>query len=177
MRKNRISFVCQYCGKTFDVPLSETYRRKAGVKFCSMTCYQASRWGYTGKCHNCGKPSNTKFCTPKCQKDYWNKNGYDLQKKRRNWERKLEIIKSLGGKCVRCGIADIRVLDIHHISQETKKTPKKRVYNWTRRFIDWNNNSGNLEILCANCHRIHTWEQMNYGQTDEVASELLQSSS
>jgi len=172
MKKNRVSFNCEYCGKEFDVPFSETYRRKAGVKFCSTTCYHASRWGHTGTCANCGNPAETKFCSPDCQKDFWNKKGYELQKKRRNWERKLALIRELGGKCAGCGIEDIRVLDIHHIDQTTKVTPQKRSYNWTRRFADWEANTGNLEVLCANCHRVHTWEQMGYGQTDLVASVL-----
>lgn len=166
MKKNRIRFICQKCGKEFEVPYSETYRRKAGVKYCSMACYQAARWGYNGKCQNCGKPTNTKFCSNECQKEYWNKHGYELQKKNRYWERKIELIKSLGGKCVVCGNDDIRVLDIHHIDQSKKIVPKNRQYAWTRRFKDWEANRGNLEILCANCHRIHTWEQMGYGQSN-----------
>ena len=31
--------------------------------------------------------------------------------------------------------------------------------------IDYGEYKDNLELLCANCHRIHTWEQMGYRKT------------
>lgn len=159
--------ICKFCGKEFD---PRKQRRKSNAKYCNMACYHADRWGYTGNCHNCGKPAKTKYCTPECQKDYWNKNGYQLGAKGRYWKRKINLIKSLGGKCVICGNNDIRVLDIHHINSEKKKIPKDKMYNWTRRFRDWEANDGNLEILCANCHRIHTWNDRGFGdyQTEAI---------
>jgi len=86
-------------------------------------------------------------------------------KKSRNWERKLELIAALGGKCVKCGFDDYRALDINHINPENKVRPKDGSYNWTRRFKDWAANMDNIELLCANCHRLHTWEQRNFGPT------------
>ena len=44
---------------------------------------------------------------------------------------------------------------------------KKGEYTWSHRFKDWESNKSNLEILCSNCHRIHTWEQRNYGIASE----------
>ena len=158
-----MNIICEFCGKEFDP--GKRQRPGAKVKYCNLTCYHAHRWGYTGVCHNCGKKAKTKFCTPECQKDFWNKNGYDLKKKGRYWKRKISLLKELGGKCVRCGIDDIRVLDIHHIDPSKKVTPEKRVYNWTRRFKDWEANKGNLEILCSNCHRIQTWIERDFGET------------
>ena len=71
--------------------------------------------------------------------------------------------EKLGGKCVKCGINDIRVLDINHKDPTKKERPKDGKYNWTRRFKEWNKNIGNIELLCSNCHRIHTWKQRNFG--------------
>lgn len=164
MRKNRVEFICQHCHKKFDVPFSETYRRKAGVKYCSMACYHAARWERSGVCRNCGKPTKTRFCTPECQKEFWNKyENSSAPKQKRIWERKIELIKSLGGKCSHCGNDDLRVLDINHIDRSQKHTYKTGNYNWAHRLKDWEKNKENIEILCANCHRIHTWEQMGYG--------------
>jgi S-adenosylmethionine:tRNA-ribosyltransferase-isomerase (queuine synthetase) len=92
-----------------------------------------------------------------------NKNGYSLLTKKRVWARKIELIKRLGGKCVKCGITDIRVLDVNHKDPTKKERPKDRKYNWTRRFKEWNKNFSNIELLCSNCHRIHTWQQRNFG--------------
>jgi hypothetical protein len=78
------------------------------------------------------------------------------------WKTKLEIIKKLGGKCRQCGETDFRVLDINHIDRIKKNIPPKRSYSWEFRIKDWLNNMDNLELLCANCHRRHTWKQMEY---------------
>jgi len=79
-------------------------------------------------------------------------------------ERKNEIIKYLGGKCSKCGTKDIRVLEINHKDRSKKKRPPKLHYTMGNRLREWSKNIDNLELLCANCHRIHTWEQMGYGK-------------
>ena len=160
MKKTRLTQVCEHCSKSFEVKAYLV--RNGGGKYCSRACYQAHRWEQDGKCKHCGKKSVTRFCSPDCQKAYWNRNGYVLQKKRRLWERKLEIITELGGKCARCGNADLRVLDLHHIDPTKKVIPKNRQYTWLRRLADWKKNKGNLELICANCHRIHTWDQLGF---------------
>lgn len=73
-------------------------------------------------------------------------------------------MEKLGSKCVECGINDIRVLDIHHKDMSKKFIPAGRKFNWHRRLKDWKSDITNIELLCANCHRIHTWEQMQYGR-------------
>ena len=150
---------CKRCGKVF---ISDP-RFKA--EYCSMSCYHKTRWKSTGKCKTCGNAVKNKsvYCSDRCRKDYWNKNEYQLIKKNRNWERKEELIKRLGSKCVKCGISDIRILDINHKDPSKKERPKDRKYNWTRRFKEWNKNFSNIELLCANCHRILTWQQRNFG--------------
>jgi thymidine kinase len=76
----------------------------------------------------------------------------------------LEIIKQLGGKCNKCGINDIRVLDINHLDPTKKTKYKNKMQTTARRLKDWAKNIKHLELLCANCHRIHTWKQMKYGK-------------
>lgn len=144
---------CKQCKKEFI-----TYK---DGDYCSITCYHAKRWG-SGKCKVCGEPSKTRYCSDKCRNDYWNKNEYQLLKKKRFWERKLEVIKKLGGKCKICGLDDIRVLDINHIDRDKKD--KHKNYSWLKRLQNWEGDLDNIEILCANCHRKHTWEQMGYGK-------------
>ena len=137
--------------------------RKGTGHYCGQACYLAHRWAKDGKCVGCGEPCKTRFCTPECQKSYWDKSGYKVHKRRRNWERKLALVAGLGGKCAKCGFGDHRALDINHIDPTTKMRPKDGHYNWSRRFADWKANRGNIELLCANCHRLHTWEQRGFG--------------
>lgn len=147
---------CKKCGLNFETSQSRCI-------YCSRKCYYASRWG-TDKCKFCEKPiSGKRYCNKDCRDNYWNKNEYQLLKKKRLWERKKEIIEKLGSKCVKCGNSDIRCLDINHIDRTKKGRPKNKAYNMQFRLREWSKNINNLELLCANCHRIHTYKQMNYG--------------
>ena len=88
------------------------------------------------------------------------------------WERKRALMKELGGKCEDCGIEDERVLDIDHIDPEKKiKIPKHR-YTMSSRLVAWNREKNNLRILCANCHRIHTWKQRDFANLDVVKKNM-----
>lgn len=155
---------CKYCRKEFELTRKLTSCKNYKGIFCSLTCYHKFRWNTTGKCKNCGKRTNRPvYCSIKCRKDFWNKNDYKLNKRKRNWERKFIIVKKLGSKCVKCGITDIRVLDIHHKDITKKIRPKDKSYIWSRRLKDWEKNIDTLELLCANCHRIHTWKERGFG--------------
>ena len=156
-----INVLCQYCGKEFRVP--PYYLKHGRGKYCSKECYLKDRFG-TGTCQTCGKKSQFRFCSDECRQHYWNRNEYRLIKKSNYWDKKEKLIKELGGKCEKCGFDDFRALDIHHINGETKLMPPKRAYTWQRRLKDWNANKGNLLLLCANCHRLVTWEERNYGR-------------
>lgn len=128
-------------------------------KYCSRDCYWKGRWGEDKKCKNCGKLAKFRYCSKKCIKEYWDKNSYRCHKKHKMAQKKNEIIKTLGGKCVKCGNDDVRVLDIHHKNGKLKKRPPKLHYTMWNRLKEWEENMGNLELLCANCHRIHTWAE------------------
>ena len=165
--KTQVTKICEHCSKEFQI---HAYRVKNGTgKFCSQVCYLSARWGKNQPCKQCGTPSEYRFCGDRCRKDYWNKNGFAEHKHPRNWQRKLELIDALGGKCVSCGEANHRVLDIDHIDPSMKLRDKGRTSVWSYRFRDWKANAGNLRLLCANCHRIHTWEQMGYGIHSKAA--------
>jgi hypothetical protein len=124
----------------------------------------AARWGGSGACRQCGNACETQFCSPGCNKTFWNKNGAAIHKHPRNWARKMEIVKALGGKCVQCGFDDFRALDIDHLDRTKKVKKFKTGWTWGRRFRDWEANRDNLRLLCANCHRLHTWEQRGFGR-------------
>lgn len=153
---------CIHCGKEFK--FKKTTNEKYKGLYCGMVCYHNHRWGSKGVCRNCGKKTQQPiYCSANCRRDYWNKNDYKLNKKQRNWKRKFIIIEKLGSQCKKCGITDIRVLDIHHKDHTKKIRPKDKHYIWSRRLKDWESNINTIELLCANCHRIHTWKQRNFG--------------
>ena len=147
---------CKLCNKPFI-----TY--KVG-RFCSQKCYLLGRWGLA-KCQNCGKESKIRYCSDQCRKNYWNTHSYHIFKRKYYWVKKFQIIKELGGKCRKCGVEDYRMLDINHIDRKLKGIPKdkRKTYTWTFRIKEWRSNMKNLELLCANCHRLFTWKQMDYG--------------
>ena len=82
----------------------------------------------------------------------------------------MKLIEQLGSKCSKCGFNDCRAIDINHIDRTKKLIPMNRHFTWSNRLKDWEKDPSNLELLCANCHRIHTWGQMGYGivTTDDL---------
>jgi hypothetical protein len=161
MRTNRTTITCVGCGTQIEM---HSYRLRNGTgKYCGQACYLAHRWSRDKTCKNCGKACEIRYCSPECQKSYWNKHGGAIHKHPKNWKRKIDLLRSLGGKCSICGFDDVRALDIDHVDPATK-VKAKTGYSWGRRFKDWTANAGNLRILCANCHRLHTWEQRGYGR-------------
>jgi len=50
--------------------------------------------------------------------------------------RKYALTK-LGSKCIECGYSNVDALEVHHIDKDRT-----------------NNNLSNLEVLCANCHKL-----------------------
>ena len=138
--------------------------------FCSHECFIKYRWGRSsiGKCKFCGEKTETIFCSKKCRDNWWNKNTWTTYRKKKFWNEKIKLLKELGGKCIKCGINDIRVLDINHVDRGKKFKVKNRNYAFQTKLRDWKKNKGNLKIMCSNCHRIHTWEQLDYWRDMEI---------
>lgn len=71
-------------------------------------------------------------------------------------KRKIQYIKSLGGKCEKCGLqltdTNCSVFDFHHID------PKQKEFAWTKmRLLSDKKIKEELikcQLLCANCHRL-----------------------
>ena len=80
---------------------------------------------------------------------------------RRRKEARSYIVNSLGAKCRRCGITDIRILQIHHKNgggnQERRKYDKDGKTNDYRYLKQLGGKLDIIELLCANCHIIESW--------------------
>jgi hypothetical protein len=135
-----------------------------------MKCYLIHWWKINLYCKFCNKKlkdNKMRYCSNKCRQNYWNRNGYRLIKKKEYWNKKLNLFIKLGGKCHYCDNNDFRVLEIHHKNRNKKIIPSNKHYSWSNRFKEWNKNIHNLELVCANCHRIITFKQMKYGISEQ----------
>jgi predicted HNH restriction endonuclease len=80
---------------------------------------------------------------------------YNYSRRLRN---RLEVLSALGGKCVRCGIDDWRVLQIDHINGGGSQE-RKQVTSIDRYYRDMLLSPEKYQALCANCHQIKRYEE------------------
>jgi 5-methylcytosine-specific restriction endonuclease McrA len=78
--------------------------------------------------------------------------------RRRRAERRLKIIEFFGGQCQNCGFEDSRALQVHHKEglNGEKRLLSPELWSWIQRHQSEARRE--LELLCANCHAIHTYE-------------------
>lgn len=74
------------------------------------------------------------------------------------WRRlaRVKILNEMGGKCVQCGVADMRCLHIDHVNGGGTKH-KKIARTETQRYKAVRANPSDFQILCANCNTIKRW--------------------
>jgi|SRR3989338_1501912 len=144
---------CKVCGRGFLI--KEFHAGKGWGKYCSIKCHaKAQRNGKWVRCEHCSKriyrtprdfrKSHSKrfFCSVSCHCSWENKN-IRCGANSPNWIAGVSAYRDLmrrhkiSLKCRKCGIADKRVLTVHH------KDGNRR-----------NNDIDNLEWLCRNCHAI-----------------------
>ncbi len=98
--------------------------------------------------------------TPGDQAYRGNHRDYYRKASKRNYARlKQGAVLALGGKCCRCGCDDIRCLEIDHIIpvRGDRSIYGVKLY----RSIVTGDSTENLQVLCANCHAIKTYEDGN----------------
>ena len=96
-------------------------------------------------------------------KNYILKNKEKLKRKSKSYllNKRKELVKKLGGKCVKCGIGDIRVLQVDHINGGGNKerisfTPTQR------RNMIMKDDGSKYQLLCANCNWIKGYEKNEF---------------
>ncbi len=130
---------CIVCSKPIYRRPAETMR---GRVFCSQTCYGAANRKET-PCIVCGIPIQAHLNKKTCSRACANKNrtgirykiGSPRDKVKDERALKLRLMASRGTVCERCGYNKKEILNVHH---------KDRNHG--------NNDMGNLELLCPNCH-------------------------
>ena len=80
-------------------------------------------------------------------------------------EARLEVVRLLGGVCVKCGFDDTRALQIDHVNggggQERRKVSNQKMY--TLILEEVKQGSSKYQILCANCNWIKRHEKGEHG--------------
>jgi hypothetical protein len=69
----------------------------------------------------------------------------------------LRIIKSLGGRCRKCGCNDVRVLQVNHIGGGGIKELRTRISKMRGEIL--RGERKDLDILCSNCNIIYEFER------------------
>jgi predicted nucleic acid-binding Zn ribbon protein len=104
-------------------------------------------------CIVCGKPligKQTKFCSPICKNR--DLQSYEAQK-RRGLVRKLDLVKTTGGRCTICGYSkNLAALVFHHTdSTDTDfKLDMRSLSN--RKLVSVLREIDKCILVCANCH-------------------------
>ena len=89
---------------------------------------------------------------------------YGKQAKERTLRRwldgRLVVLGKLGGKCIKCGNNDYRVLQIDHINSDGYKERKTTGHNNSYYVVKaiLNGEKKKYQLLCANCNWIKRWE-------------------
>lgn len=77
------------------------------------------------------------------------------------WRIRLRVIEKLGGKCVGCGVADPRILNVNHKNGEGRKELVTHRSNVTfyRRILDGERPTADLDLRCCNCNILYEYER------------------
>lgn len=132
---------CIICGKLIYKRRGEIERNQGRV-FCSTTCYGIS-CRKEKPCFICGKPilsgANKKTCSRGCSNKLRIGIKYKQNRPRdkvKSYQAlKIRLLNARGKMCERCGYEKYEILQVHHKDKNHA-----------------NNNLGNLELICPNCH-------------------------
>lgn len=106
-----------------------------------------------GKCSLCGIDCNTKGGCGMCAKHYRSIRVKII---------KEVIVDYFGGKCARCGDKFPNVcFDLHHIDPLCKELSVASMLNKSS-IASIADEAKKCELICANCHRIHHFQNQNY---------------
>lgn len=114
--------------------------------------------------HNSTRYAKNRESTLKAHKIWATRNKLKLRAYQHQWHLdtynalKIQVFTKYGGKCMRCGIDDIRVLCVDHVNGGGyRELSKKRGSGYYR--IVLADTTGKYQILCHNCNWIKRFER------------------
>jgi len=158
---------CKKCGveaktendlKTFAIGTKNKFgRRNICKKCCSKEAqiYRKKRWESKGLCRSCGKKSD-RIGKPYCSScvDRLNK-----LTQFRHWKLRLQAIQKLGGKCVICGLTDLRLLTINHKDGRNFRNTIDKGDAFYYRILNGKRLINDLEVRCYNHNILYEFEK------------------
>lgn len=104
---------------------------------------------------------------------YYIINGYS---KNYTKKQRIQVIKLMGGKCVKCLFNDIRALQIDHINGGGSK--ERRAVGFSGTFYSnvinsFNNNENKYQLLCANCNWIKRFENKECLKSNNILDNIV----
>ena len=107
-----------------------------------------------------------------CKGERWNKPKLDCADPahKQRWEKILakeyaykkqmrqKAVEILGGRCVKCGNTDIRVLQINHKNGGGRQDRKGRPYRFYREIVNGKRDREGYDVRCANCNILYQYE-------------------
>lgn len=100
----------------------------------------------------------------KRQSRYLNQPGKREKYRAKRRALRKKVIDVLGGRCVKCGVDDIRVLQIDHINGGGAKETRGHSPKWFYKKVIKSVIKGEkrYQLLCANCNCIKKWEKQEF---------------
>lgn len=151
--------------------------KKCGVELNDDNWYECFQIRNLGRCKSCHdklvkdwdsrhpgnaaeRESRWRERNPIYRLEYYarNKDAHAERSRLLLYKYKSQVINKLGGKCVNCGIDDIRVLQINHLDGDGGE---ERLYgmNMYKVILDGSRDTDDLDIRCANCNIIYEYER------------------
>ena len=109
-----------------------------------------------------------KQCTSDVDKQLYASDETILQSKKGRMDRNREYVWRYLEEhpCVECGASDPRVLEFDHLDRTTKKHSIGNMLNCTYGLDNIKAEIAKCRVLCANCHRVHTYTQLGWRTFD-----------
>lgn len=82
-----------------------------------------------------------------------------IYRKKYTWKVRCQVMKLLGGECRRCGMIDIRALQVNHINGDGHNDAQNKTTLFYAHILKGLRSRDDLELLCANCNLIYEYEQ------------------
>jgi hypothetical protein len=144
---------CSLCNDSFPVKIEIKGRVR-----------NLQRRKYCLGCSPFGSGNRKKLGKPKRKQPSRSGNGkYARWQKKARKERKLHLVKMLGGKCNRCGYNKcITALDFHHRDPSQKRF-QIGSHGMLRNWEDLVKEAEKCELLCKNCHAEEHTEDFHSG--------------
>ncbi len=153
--------VCEQCGFEFN--------GRDGRRFCSCRCFGLSnRDKVIQQNKDRRKYPEVEGLT---RHQVWYRQDAAGRKKTldKDREKRREVVRRLGGRCIQCGFSDIRALVLDHKTGDGGQD-RKRVGNRIARYYVRHPDEAKekLQVLCANCNMIKAVQNNEHNQSRRI---------